>query len=280
MELPDEMRLFARGWLHGNAVIVRDPEPVVIDTGYHTGTEELLDALRCFCGGTAVDRVLLTHVHADHAGGVATLVDEGAPLVFAHRDARDIVNAWDATALWLHGTGQVMPRFTVDVALDHGQSIRFAHRDWQVIHTPGHATGGVSYLSGDGVLITGDALWEDGFGILNPWVDGPEVVDQAARALDRLARTDARVIIPGHGPVFSGLDAAIDRARSRLAYLREHPERMLRQNLKNCVGFLRLLHPDMGAVEVRAVIESLAQGAAAPPDMVDAVLAGAGLRPG
>ena len=110
--------------------------------------------------------------------------------MLAHADAARLVAAWEPRSLWLVGTGQVMPRFAVDRALAHGEAVDLGGRRWRIVWTPGHAVGGVAWwCEHDGLLITGDALWEDGFGLLNTWIDGPEVFDLAAVALDN-ARAD------------------------------------------------------------------------------------------
>lgn len=253
--LPDTVRPLVRGWIHGNVVVVVDParpERVdVVDTGYGTGLAELAAALPA-----PARRLALTHVHADHAGGAAALQALGAE-VHAHADAAALVARWDRRGLWLEGTGQALDPFAVNVPL--GGAVRLGGRPWQVIHTPGHATGGVSFFDpNDRVLITGDALWEDGFGLLDPWVDGEQVMDEAATALDRLARVDARWVIPGHGPPFTDLVGALARARARLAHLSRHRDRLQAQVVRNGLGFFRLAHPDAEPAAVEAVARSLA----------------------
>ena len=70
--LPRDLRVLVRGWLDGNVVLVHGSSPALVDTGYHTGVPALLDWLASegHTPGT-LDRIVLTHVHSDHAGGVA-----------------------------------------------------------------------------------------------------------------------------------------------------------------------------------------------------------------
>lgn len=243
--LPEDMQVLVRGWVHGNCVLLRGAEPALVDSGYHTGVGALVAAFEQFTGRPIADlpHLALTHVHSDHAGGVAALQGLSQCRVHAHKDARALTEPWSRDGLWLTGTGQQLPRFTIDHTLD--RYIELCGQRWQVVHTPGHATGGVALLRDD-VIITGDALWEDGFGLLNPWVDGPQVLQQAELALDRILATGARVVIPGHGPPFVGLRGAVDRARSRLDYLRRSPDRLAQQLLRNCAGFLSMAHPELG----------------------------------
>jgi glyoxylase-like metal-dependent hydrolase (beta-lactamase superfamily II) len=64
------------------------------------------------------------------------------------------------------------------------------------------------------LLISADALWQNGFGIVFPEVEGGARGFDAVRAtLDRLAGLRVRAVIPGHGPAFADFDGAIARAR-------------------------------------------------------------------
>ena len=145
-----------------------------------------------------------------------------------------------------------MPRFTIDHALGAGDGIRIGNLDWSVVWTPGHAEGGVSFWCAEHrLVVTGDALWENGFGLLNPWAHGIGVLDRTALALDHLAELDARVVIPGHGPPFAGVPDALERARSRLAHLRARPDRLRAQAARNLLGFWLLVHPEASSDRVR-----------------------------
>lgn len=247
--LPSSIEVLVRGWLHGNVVAVRGEVPTLVDSGYETGLEET----RAFAQRFEPVQLVLTHVHADHAGGAGAL---GLP-THGHPAAAAIVDPWSPEALWLAHTGQSMPRFRIDHLL--GDEVRMGDDDWRVVETGGHGTGGVSlYEPRSRVLITGDALWRRGFGVLDPWHDGPRVFDQTEEALDAIADLDVAVVVPGHGEPFAEVDEALTEARERLAYLRSHPERLRAQMVRNLTGFLGMARPDVTPDELRAMVLGLA----------------------
>jgi glyoxylase-like metal-dependent hydrolase (beta-lactamase superfamily II) len=83
-----------------------------------------------------------------------------------------------------------------------------------------------------GVLISADALWENGFGVVFPELDGDDAFDDVARVLDLIETLPVRCVIPGHGAPFTDVAGALQRARSRLAGFRASPERHLRHGAK------------------------------------------------
>jgi len=254
--LPDHVgrrvKVLARGWLHGNVVALPGADPVVIDTGYHRGAAAV-EAFAVEALGTLQVPIWLTHVHADHAGGVAALRAVGAGPVLAHDDARAIVDRWDERALWLGATGQELPRFGCDGSLVPGHVLSGGDRAWQVVDAPGHATGGVMFFEPhDGVLISGDALWEDGLGAVDPWIDGPERWELALHTLDRIEALAPRWVVPGHGEPFADVAGALQRARSRLGYLRSRPDRLQALMVRGLLGFLHMARPELSAEALRA----------------------------
>jgi glyoxylase-like metal-dependent hydrolase (beta-lactamase superfamily II) len=85
------------------------------------------------------------------------------------------------------------------------------------------------------ILISGDALWEQGFGIVLP--DPPEALNEARATLERIAALRARIVIPGHGPPFTAVQKALDRCFSRLDALQADPLRSVRTVLKVMLSF-------------------------------------------
>ena len=252
--LPEGIVPIVRGMLHGNVIAFAGPSPAIVDTGYPTGVDELEAALAAHDFPIeAIERIYLTHVHSDHAGGTAEIVRRSGAKVYAHPDAAQLVATWDLDGLWLGATGQDMPRFDVDQTLLPGERVELGEFEFEVIHTAGHATGGISFHCADlSTTVTADALWRRGFGLLNPWVDGPQVYDDTADALDRIEQTASRVVIPGHGAPFGDVAEALAAARARLAHLRARPDRVRFHALKNLVGFLRLAEGPSPELRVKA----------------------------
>jgi glyoxylase-like metal-dependent hydrolase (beta-lactamase superfamily II) len=82
------------------------------------------------------------------------------------------------------------------------------------------------------VLISADALWQNGFGVVFPELDGDAAFDDVARVLDLIESLPVRWVIPGHGAPFDDVAGALQRARSRLAGFRANPARHHRHAAK------------------------------------------------
>jgi glyoxylase-like metal-dependent hydrolase (beta-lactamase superfamily II) len=253
--------VLVRGFLHGNAVLVQGASPVLIDTGYHTGVGELFSWLDARLRGQPLAEVWLTHVHSDHAGGVAALRERASLRVRGSASASELVRRWDERGLWLGSSGQEMPRFSIDEAFEAGDRIEAGAKVFQVIATPGHMRSAVSlFCEAEGLLVTGDALWENGFGMLDPWVEGADCFTRCEEAFANLrALSDVRVVVPGHGPPFEDLAGALSRAERRLASLRADPDRIRKAVAQNGVGFLGMARPELGldglAKAIRVMME-------------------------
>jgi glyoxylase-like metal-dependent hydrolase (beta-lactamase superfamily II) len=121
------------------------------------------------------------------------------------------------------------------------QILRLGDFDWQVITAPGHDPQAVMLFQPDSrVLISADALWEHGLAIIFPELYGAAGFTDAHHTLDRIQALAPRVVIPGHGPPFTGVAAAIQASRSRLAAFQREPQRHLAYAVRALVTF-RLL---------------------------------------
>ena len=87
------------------------------------------------------------------------------------------------------------------------------------------------------VLISADALWENGFGVVFPELDGQQAFDEVAAALDLIESLDALWVIPGHGAPFTDVHQALARARRRLAGFVAEPRRHLRHAIRVLVKY-------------------------------------------
>jgi hydroxyacylglutathione hydrolase len=205
-----------------NLVLVGGERPVLVDSG--SGSVASLAQTHAFLashGLAAGDLawLALTHFHADHVGGAASL---GVP-VAAHALEAAIVNDRDPRACdarWL--AFSVGPYF-VSRALADGDMVE----GLQVIHTPGQTPGHVAYWHAEeGVAITGDLLQAADVGWVpfgGPWAEG--ALDAMIASLRRIAALEPRMTIPGHGPPVTDVPAAVAANLERYERFRAEPSR-------------------------------------------------------
>lgn len=221
--LPRGLLVLERGWLSSNNVVIRGTESVsVVDTGYWTHASQTVELVDRAAESMPVTCIINTHLHSDHCGGNAalqqrypwarTLIPPG--LAQAVRD-------WDPVALTYEPTGQYCPQFRMDDILPPGTTVQMGDQDWEVHAAPGHDPHSIILFEPRSrTLISADALWENGFGIVFPELEGDSAFDDVARVFDLIERLNVALVIPGHGPVFTDVTAALERARHRLdAYL-------------------------------------------------------------
>jgi glyoxylase-like metal-dependent hydrolase (beta-lactamase superfamily II) len=148
--------------------------------------------------GVAVEKILVTHGHADHAGGAAELSERlGAPIEGPQVDDGFLI---DAMAKQAQRTGLTGSRaFTPDRWLQDGETVSFGQVDLSVIHCPGHTPGHVVFHSGDSKLaVVGDVLFRGSIGRCDgPKGDHMALVNAIRNKLWPLGNDTE--FIPGHG---------------------------------------------------------------------------------
>lgn len=262
ISLPDGVRLIQRNWLSSNQIVLSDAVGAsVIDSGYVSQAEQTLTLLQHSLAGKPLLNIINTHLHSDHCGGNAILQQHYAacrtwiPAGFA-----DAVAHWDQQLLSFAATGQSCPRFGFDRLIHAGEELQLAGLAWQCLAAPGHDDDALMFFNElHGILISGDALWENGFGVIFPELDGAEGFAQQAEVLALIASLPVRVVLPGHGAPFTGVAAAVKRAQSRLHYFSQHPERHLTYAVKALLMFILL---EVGSLSRAAMLERLQHSAA------------------
>ena len=235
--LPPDLAVFERGWLSSNNILLHghDGEPAtLIDSGHVSHAAQTLALVRAALRpDQALARVVNTHLHSDHCGGNAALVRAfGAKVVIPPGDA-DAVAAWDEDRLTYRLTQQRIERFGFDALLQPSDALAVGAHTWQAHAAPGHDPHSlILFDPADGVLVSADALWENGFGIVFPELDGVDAFDAVAASLDLIEQLDPRAVIPGHGAPFTDVAGALQRARSRLARFRAEPASHARHGIK------------------------------------------------
>ena len=230
-----------RGWLSSNNVLLHGAPgegATLVDTSHCNHAPQTLALVRQALAGEPLARVVNTHLHSDHCGGNARLAREfGAPLLVPPGQF-EAARAWDEDVLSYRAVRQRCERFTPDARITPGELLTVGTRHWEALAAPGHDPHSVMLFdAGHGVLISADALWQNGFGVVFPELEGESAFDDVAAVLDLIERLDARCVLPGHGAAFTDVAEALARARSRLASFRADPARHARHAAKVLLKF-------------------------------------------
>ena len=129
---------------------------------------------------TKIEKILLTHAHADHVG------------------ALDEVKAATGVPVYLHPVDAEAFPVSYDIPLADGDVISVGNLHLKVIHAPGHTPGATCFDLGDGHVIVGDALFVGGPGATK----NPEAFALTMRNMQNIFFTwpDNTRFYPGHGP--------------------------------------------------------------------------------
>jgi len=257
--LPPQMHVFVRDWLSANNILLKSPDGhVLIDTGYVRHAPFTLALLRSKrgLGQEPLAKIVNTHCHSDHIGGNATIQRAyGCPIALPEGEA-PLIEKWDTKALWLDYADQQTDRFAVDEVLRAGSTHLWGNLEWRALQAPGHDMGALVFFNPEyRILISGDALWENGYGLVMPRAIDPAAVPATRATLDMIAALDARVVIPGHGEVFTDAASALARAYARTAAFETDDARVARHALKVLLTFRLLDQQRMPLAELPAYVE-------------------------
>ncbi len=238
--LPRGVQVIERGWLSANMVIASGPcNAAVIDSGYCTHSLQTVALVQTALAETPLNYLLNTHLHSDHCGGnaalqahfprVQTLIPPG------HAAA---VTVWDPVTLSHVPTGQQCPMFAHQGLLTPGSEIALGENTWQIHAAPGHDPHSVILFEPvSRTLISADALWENGFGVVFPELEGDDAFEAVGATLDLISQLSPITVIPGHGRVFPYSETVLERARTRLSAFTANPIKHARHAAKVLLKF-------------------------------------------
>jgi glyoxylase-like metal-dependent hydrolase (beta-lactamase superfamily II) len=213
-----DVRIVQDGIVSLVVVSVGEGAVALIDAGSDpAGAAVLAELGRRGLGPDAVKAVLLTHGHADHAGGLGLF--PGAK-VLALPDVADVLAG---TSGGRSPASLLMPLRPTGLAitdpLKDGDRFTVGTKTFQVFAIPGHSAGSAAYLVDD-VLVLGDAAnaTEDGKVAGAPWLfsdDTGQDRESLRLLVDRLAGQKVGTLVFSHsGPLQTGLAPLADFART------------------------------------------------------------------
>ena len=238
--LPDSIRVLERGWLSANNILFLEGEQAsLVDSGYVSHAEQTVQLVSHELDGRRLTRLINTHSHSDHIGGNAALQARFGCEIIVPAGLHAAIADWDEDALLLSPLGQQSARFQHDTLISAGSEIEMGGLNWQTLAVPGHDMEALGYYNPEKrILISGDALWENGFGVIFPELLGEvDGLASTKATLEMLAKLPIDLVIPGHGKPFSNIDVAFERAFRRLTMFTVDIEKLAWHSIKVIVSF-------------------------------------------
>jgi len=257
--LPDSIRVLTRGWLNCNSIVLLQPgDNVLVDSGYCTHREETLELIAGEQGleGEPLERLINTHCHSDHMGGNAAVASaHGCRVTIPEGEVKHVV-PWTPQSVWMAQFDQRADPFHFDDTLAPGDTFEGGGFEWEVHAAPGHDMDALMFFEPVNlVLISGDALLQEGMGFVWPGDGANPFIDAAHEALIAIERLAPRVVIPGHGVPFEDAARAVATVRSKLDAFARDPAKNARHVVKVMFVFALLDRGSMGLAEVPAYLE-------------------------
>jgi glyoxylase-like metal-dependent hydrolase (beta-lactamase superfamily II) len=190
-------------------LVVSDPDCALIDTGAGIQTSEVIENVHAVIGDLSRLRyILLTHAHADHAGGVYAFKQATAAQVVASRVESDLMEHGTddetglAQAMWagVYPPNYKFTNVSGDIIAEHGDVLRLGEMTITALITPGHTKGSTCYLvtgNGPRLMFSGDEVsWGGLLRLMN--LPGSDLVDYR-EGVKRLANLGVEALFPSHG---------------------------------------------------------------------------------
>ena len=179
-----------------NIYLLTGENPILVDAGTGMHNREVLKWLSYSVKKNKIGRIVLTHRHYDHTGGVAALAKElGAEVLIHHADAGPVRDGDSRQTLaYMFGVSSQPVEVT---ELHEGEILSTGPSKFEVIFTPGHTAGGISLWENDKkVLISGDTVFVGGVG---RWDLPSGNFEQLRGSVQKLLSLAPQELYPGHG---------------------------------------------------------------------------------
>jgi len=209
-----DVRMFTVGPVQENCYVVRhkgSDRAVIVDPGDEA--DRLLEALDALEVGT-LEAIILTHTHFDHIGAVAPVARAtGAPVYCPELETGVLANVMDYVP-W-PGFGP-FESYDADHTVAGGESLELAGLRFEVLFTPGHSPGHVTWALRDaGVLFSGDVLFQGSVGRVDlPGGDWGTLLASIESLMDAFG--PETTVYPGHMGI-----TTLGRERATNPFLRE-----------------------------------------------------------
>jgi len=229
---------------HINSYLLRDKNSyILIDTGWDTenALRSLNEQLREIGADIqGISKILLTHSHTDHAGMAGRLRKLSGAIIYMHKLEQEVVKSrflsssepgqnhfFEATnnLLKMHGapeTDLVRPKTVppkvssppmADITLKGGETISFGGSNLQVLLTPGHSPGHLSFYEMENkILFSGDLVLPETISNVGLHLhQSANPLDAYLDSLKVISELDVRRVLPAHEGIFTDLPGRIEQ---------------------------------------------------------------------
>jgi glyoxylase-like metal-dependent hydrolase (beta-lactamase superfamily II) len=181
-----------------NVFLITGDENILVDAGTGFDAGYHIASIREIVGDGGIQKLILTHCHIDHVGGIPAMVREfGCTCYCGPEDALSMrTGDQEAIVSALYNTS-----FPATEVLDlaDGEIIDIGAHRLRILHTPGHTAGGICiYDEVTKGLISGDTVFAPGIGRTD--LPGGSF-DKIAKSIARISKLDITGLYPGHGDI-------------------------------------------------------------------------------
>ena len=145
--------------------------------------------------GLTIDAILITHCHFDHIGAVAPVAREtGAPVYCPQIEVPVLADIMS----WVPGPFGPFESYDADQTVAGGETLELAGFELDVIFTPGHSPGHVTYsVRGEDAMFSGDVLFQGSVGRVDlPGGDWGTLLESIRTLIDE--HSPETTVYPGH----------------------------------------------------------------------------------
>ncbi|MGH2954068.1 MAG: MBL fold metallo-hydrolase [Solirubrobacterales bacterium] len=190
-----DVRSFTVGPAAENTYVIRRDgfdHGLVIDPGDEA--DRILGAIEQL--GLEIEAILITHCHFDHIGAVTPVAEATKAPVYCPQIEVPVLADIMAFVPW-PGFGPY-ESYDADETVAGGERLELAGLGIDVIHTPGHSPGHVSYsIADEAALFSGDVLFQGSVGRTDlPGGDGPTLLESLRKLVESLP--EETTVYPGH----------------------------------------------------------------------------------
>lgn len=199
MQLLENVYLLEGSGFDGNIYLLKDEGNVsLIDTGTGLSVQSIYGYVESLgLKKQDIKKVILSHVHIDHSGGLPRIVKDVSPEVCVYELEAQYIESGKGSVILSTMMGLSYPPTRVDTRIRNGDILNVCGHELKVINTPGHTAGSIClYEEEKGTLFSGDTVFADGsFGRVDFPTGDP---DALIKSIDMLATLDVKNLFPGH----------------------------------------------------------------------------------